>query len=270
MVFKRKITMALAIIVIGAGCFSAGAFKERHSTNKGTSALAEKTLKQDSSVEIEKSPEIQAYLDNAGVKVFAEEKESSLQNLHLTTMITNAGIVYIDPNAGVMFQQSIPNILDNSSHKFEPLSKHVVNDFINAIPNKIIAKAPHEKMIVDMFTDITCGWCQKVHQNLQEYLDAGITMRFILYPREGLDGETNVAKKMSTIVQDPNPLKALQDAMQGSYVRPAAQVDQTIVNNVTAGAGINVSATPVIIVNGYIIRGYVPAKTLAEVFLDKK
>ncbi|WP_368744914.1 disulfide isomerase DsbC N-terminal domain-containing protein [Klebsiella pneumoniae] len=61
----------------------------------------------------------------------------------------------------------------------------------------ITYKAPDEKYVIGVFTDITCGFCQKLHSDLQSYLDNGITIKFIAYPRAGMN--SMIARNMASV-----------------------------------------------------------------------
>ena len=48
-----------------------------------------------------------------------------------------------------------------------------------------------EKASISVFTDIDCGYCQKLHQEVPELNKMGITVRYLAYPRSGVrDPET--------------------------------------------------------------------------------
>lgn len=49
-----------------------------------------------------------------------------------------------------------------------------------------------EKAVINVFTDIDCGYCQKLHQEVPELNELGITVRYLAYPRSGIhDAETD-------------------------------------------------------------------------------
>ena len=50
----------------------------------------------------------------------------------------------------------------------------------------IVYKAPNEKHSITVFTDISCGYCRKLHRELNDLLDAGITVKYLAFPRGGL------------------------------------------------------------------------------------
>ena len=42
----------------------------------------------------------------------------------------------------------------------------------------IVFKAPMQKFVVTVFTDIDCGYCRKLHSEIDQYLAQGITVRY--------------------------------------------------------------------------------------------
>ena len=65
----------------------------------------------------------------------------------------------------------------------------------------ITYKAENEKYVVNVFTDITCGYCRKMHAEMADYNARGITFRYLAYPRSGIIGK-NIAleDKMDCLV----------------------------------------------------------------------
>lgn len=51
--------------------------------------------------------------------------------------------------------------------------------------NMIIFKPKIGKYQVSVFTDIDCGYCRKLHSEIDQYLAEGITVRYLFYPRAG-------------------------------------------------------------------------------------
>ncbi len=50
-------------------------------------------------------------------------------------------------------------------------------------PNLLITyKADNEQHVVTIFTDIFCPYCRKLHQNLNQFTDNGITVRYVPFP----------------------------------------------------------------------------------------
>jgi thiol:disulfide interchange protein DsbC len=47
-----------------------------------------------------------------------------------------------------------------------------------------------EKHKVTVFTDIDCGYCRKLHQDIANYNKAGITVEYMFFPRAGIASES--------------------------------------------------------------------------------
>ena len=51
---------------------------------------------------------------------------------------------------------------------------------LNALSNEMIVyKAPKEQHVITVFTDITCGYCHKLHEQMSDYNALGITVRYL-------------------------------------------------------------------------------------------
>ncbi|MEH6453685.1 MAG: disulfide isomerase DsbC N-terminal domain-containing protein, partial [Psychromonas sp.] len=50
----------------------------------------------------------------------------------------------------------------------------------------IVYQANNEKYVINVFTDPTCGYCQKLHAQIDDYNKLGITIRYLAFPRGGL------------------------------------------------------------------------------------
>ncbi len=51
----------------------------------------------------------------------------------------------------------------------------------------IVYKAAQEKYIITVFTDITCDYCHKLHEQMKDYNNLGITIRYLAFSRQGLN-----------------------------------------------------------------------------------
>lgn len=80
-----------------------------------------------------------------------------------------------------------------------------------------------EKAEIFAFTDITCGYCRKMHRHIEEYTDAGITVHYLAFPRGGLSADS--AQDMRHIWCDANPREALTAAKSSNRISKAALQD---------------------------------------------
>ncbi len=131
----------------------------------------------------------------------------------------------------------------------------------------IVYKADHEKYEVTVFTDITCGYCIRLHSQLKAYNDLGITIRYLAFPRQGPTGQ--VAEQMAAIWCDADPAKALNDAkINRDIPKPEGDISKCkkeVANHYQLGRELGISGTPAIFLpNGEMIGGYLPPDKLLE------
>lgn len=60
-----------------------------------------------------------------------------------------------------------------------------------ALADMVIFPAKGERRaVVNIFTDVDCGYCRKLHNEIDQYAELGIEVRYLAYPREGLESDT--------------------------------------------------------------------------------
>lgn len=202
----------------------------------------------------------QTIRDLGAKELYPVMQNPALENISLKTAITDHGMIYFDEQRGIYLTQVMP--LEKVDGEFKYADAQLIQDFVKQIPEPIVIKAPNEKIEVTMFTDITCGWCQNVHQNIDKYLSKGISFRFVLYPRDGLKGQ--VARQMTTIIESADPAQTLQAAFNGQYITPALAVNKTVEAHFEAGEGIMVKGTPTFVLDGRPFEG----RLLPEQIID--
>ena len=127
-------------------------------------------------------------------------------------------------------------------------------------------KAENEKHVMTVFTDYSCGYCQKLHREVGELNDAGITVRYLAWPRQGLN--TPNYDNMVAIWCSDDPQQALNRAKSISNPTfPKASCDNTVAEQFIAGRQLGVRGTPAIIFDdGTMMPGYKPAAELIAQF----
>ncbi|MDD1606749.1 MAG: DsbC family protein [Methylococcaceae bacterium] len=126
----------------------------------------------------------------------------------------------------------------------------------------IIFKPKTSKYTVTIFTDIDCGYCRKLHSEIDSYMAEGITIQYIFFPRTGKDTESY--KKAVSVWCADDRKAALTAAKKGEAVK--AKTCANPVNEHMKLAGeFEVNGTPTIVSEkGTVYPGYLPAKQLVE------
>lgn len=135
--------------------------------------------------------------------------------------------------------------------------------FIDGYKDKMIVFGPKDAdRHITVFTDIDCGYCRKLHQEVPELNKAGVQVRYLAFPRAGV-GSESYNKYVSVWCSD-DPQKALTDAKSGQTVA-SATCENPISETYSLGRQFGVNGTPTIIIDdGTRAPGYVPSAQLLQ------
>lgn len=112
-----------------------------------------------------------------------------------------------------------------------------------------------------VFTDIDCGYCRKLHSEMDQYLNEGIEVRYLFFPRAGLDSDSYNKAVAVWCAKDRNA--ALTKAKKGENIE-MKQCENPVKAHMLLGEEFGASGTPMIVTDkGTIIPGYVNAMSLA-------
>ena len=116
---------------------------------------------------------------------------------------------------------------------------------------------------ITVFTDIDCGYCRKLHSEIDSYLQLGFRVRYLAYPRAGI-GSDSYHKAVSVwCAKDRN--QALTQAKAGASPE-TRQCDNPVAEEFSLGERMGVRGTPTIVLeDGRVIPGYVPAGRLLKI-----
>ena len=108
----------------------------------------------------------------------------------LVQVSTNRGLFYVSENGEYLLQARVFNIDENMRNETEVALSSLRLDGVKEMASSAITfKAKEEKHVITVFTDITCGYCRKLHNEIGELNDSGITVRYLAFPRSGLNSE---------------------------------------------------------------------------------
>ena len=107
----------------------------------------------------------------------------------------------------------------------------------------ITYKAKNEKHEVYVFTDVTCPYCTRFHEDMAAYNKAGITVHYFAWPRSGPG--TEAATSMSNAWCAKNQKKALDDLFKHKSIRDA-ECDSPVEAHFELGRSLMVSGTPAV------------------------
>ncbi|MEP1444943.1 MAG: bifunctional protein-disulfide isomerase/oxidoreductase DsbC [Paraglaciecola sp.] len=178
-------------------------------------------------------------------------------------VITEKGLFYASQDGKYLFRASIYNIDEGMRNVTEDTLGSMRLDGLKKFKDGVIEyKADNEKYVVNIFTDITCGYCRKLHNEMDQYNDLGITVRYLAFPRGGLKSRTY--SDMVSVWCADNKQEAMDNAKAGGSV-PSKSCQTQVAEEYAFGQKIGVNGTPNIIMpNGSVIPGYQPPKQLEQ------
>ena len=113
---------------------------------------------------------------------------------------------------------------------------------------------------ITVFTDTECGYCVRLHQELQQVLAGGVRVRYLGCRRAGLGSESH--KTLVSVWCAEDSQDAMNDAKSGQRVEPVV-CETPIEQHMQAAEAVGVRGTPTIVLqDGKLIPGYVPAGEL--------
>ncbi|NTS75447.1 bifunctional protein-disulfide isomerase/oxidoreductase DsbC [Catenovulum sp. SM1970] len=189
----------------------------------------------------------------------------------LVQVATPRGIFYLSEDGQYFMQGQIFNMNEEMRNETaaamrvleEPLRKKRAEKLKTVADSSIEFKAKDEKYVVNVFTDISCGYCRKLHNEMQAYNDAGITVRYLAFPRGGL--KSKAFSDMVSVWCSEDQQDAMTEAKARGTIAKAQSCQQPVLQHYDLGVEFGVTGTPAIVLDdGSIIPGYQPAAQLLK------
>lgn len=186
----------------------------------------------------------------------------------LYEVITGGNIFYTSEDGRYLLQGQLfdavakKNITENKLADVRKIALDKVGE-----KNMIIFKPALSKHTVSVFTDIDCGYCRKLHSEIDQYMAQGITVRYLFFPRAG-KGSDSYSKAVSVWCAADRQ-KALTAAKNGESL-DSKTCDNPVDQHMELGEAFGMSGTPMIVTEkGNILPGYVPAAQLTKVLTSE-
>jgi thiol:disulfide interchange protein DsbC len=186
----------------------------------------------------------------------------------LSEVLLGSNVYYATNDGKYILQGSLIELATRTDLTEERM-KGVRLDVLGKVDEKdmIVFAAPEERHVITVFTDIDCGYCRKLHQEVGEFNKRGISVHYLAYPRSGPQAPSFQKAVSVWCSKDRND--ALTRAKAGKEVTADA-CDSPVQAQFEIGQQVGVTGTPAILLeDGSLLPGYVPAERLAAE-LDKK
>lgn len=173
-------------------------------------------------------------------------------------------IIYVSNDGGRLIQGALYDIAArvNLTGASEAVLRQALLDEVGS-EGRIIFAATKPKHRITVFTDIDCGYCRRLHEQMASYNRLGISVEYLFFPRAGIGSESY--DKAVSVWCAADQRSALTRAKAGQSV-PAATCANPITRDYDLGRRVGVDGTPAIYApDGTQLGGYVePAALLAR------
>lgn len=178
-------------------------------------------------------------------------------------VVVQGQIVYVSDDGKYLIQGSIFDI-EGKTDLTETARADLRRDVLAAAPKdqRIAYPAENPKHVVTVFTDIDCGYCRRMHQQMAEYNKLGISVEYLFFPRAGI-GSESWDKAVSVWCADDRA-KALTDAKAGQTI-DKKECSNPVDKDYALGQKIAVNGTPAVFApDGTQLGGYLPPDQMLQ------
>ena len=170
--------------------------------------------------------------------------------------VTQDGSFFIYGDIYKININSISNITEKSVAERRKL-------ILQNIPSEelISFKSSNEQFSVIVFTDVDCGYCRKLHNQIDEYNSLGISINYAAFPRSGLG--TSAFTKMVGAWCSDNPKDSMTKLKNNSTLDISFCENQPVSKQYIIGKKLGVDGTPsVFSMDGEMFPGYIEPEEL--------
>ncbi|SDZ88313.1 DsbC family protein [Microbulbifer marinus] len=221
-------------------------------------------------VDAEVAKSIKARLEAGNPKAsYGDVRESPISGLYEVDVDGGANTLFVSADGshfifGDLYQVKAGGGLANISEERRTTKRAKVMDAQNVDDMIVFSPKGETKAHIYVFTDVDCGYCRKLHNDVPELNKRGIEVRYLAFPRAGLNslGYRKIAtawcaedrnKTLTALKNRENvPLKVCKN-------NPVA-AQYNLGNDV-----IDVRGTPTIVMqDGSVVPGYLPPETMVK------
>ena len=194
----------------------------------------------------------------------ASVSESGIEGVVLVEL-AGGGLLYGTSDGRHVIEGSLYRLSDggivNLTEQRRAVKRRELLAEVDAEDMVIFSPDEPAKASVAIFTDVDCGYCRKLHMEMEEINALGIEVRYLAFPRAG-PGSRSYEKTVSAwCAKDAQ--QAITELKMGGSI-PDRSCANPVMDQYELGQAMGVTGTPAIITEeGALLPGYVPAAELA-------
>lgn len=181
----------------------------------------------------------------------------------LYEMQVGARLVYVSADGRYILQGEIFD-MQETRNITKARQKELRVEAMDALgeDNMMVYEPEETRYQVTVFTDIDCPYCRRMHDDMAGYLERGIRVRYLMYPRSGK--ATRSYDKAVSVWCAQDRKGAMDEAMSGGNLS-AADCKHPVDAHLKLGEQFGISGTPAIVLGkGALVPGYLPPDKLLQ------
>lgn len=193
-------------------------------------------------------------------------KQSAIPSLYEVAI--GADVIYVTSDGRFMLQGNLIDLVSKANLTEDKRAQGRLKIINNIDTKTMIVYSPKQvKHIVTVFTDIDCPYCRKMHEEMADYNKLGIEIRYLAFPRAGINSPSYDKTVAVWCAKDRNA--ALTASKAGKPVEQKT-CKNPVQDHLSLVETLGLSGTPTLIFeDGTMIPGYVPADRLIKVLEEK-
>lgn len=205
------------------------------------------------------------------------------------TVFTNRSVDFIfgaSQGGGIGLFSNHKGSLENRK---EAMNRPFAIEQMARLNDPVVYQARNEQYRVAVFVEPTCGYCYKLHTEMQEYMDLGITFEYHPFPIYGEFSEVTMerlwslpeAERAEAVTEIKDYVNTHRNELQGKspesilsrFNLPEASNKAKAYVRLSKGVGqdLGIAGTPALVLeNGRVLGGYLPAAELKRILDGEK
>ena len=173
-----------------------------------------------------------------------------------------ARVIYVNSDASFLFQGNMVDLIGRVDLTQERLTSLQMQS-INSVgeENMLVYTAKeNQNRSITVFTDVDCGYCRRLHSEIDTLLENGVNVRYLMFPRAGIDSSSH--QTLESIWCADDPLEAMTTAKAGQPIEQKS-CENPILDHMELASEVGLRGTPLIYLDdGTMIPGYREATEL--------
>jgi len=157
---------------------------------------------------------------------------------------------------------ALEDVLVNLTEQRRETERKVELAALDVASMVVFPAADERRHVLNAFVDVDCEYCRMMLADHEEISAYGLEVRYLAYPRAGLDSSSYGRMVSAWCAEDPRT--ALGTLMHGNEI-PETSCENPVAEHFMLAKSLGIPGTPGIVApDGRLLRGYVSASELVE------